>query len=236
MMNCLEFRRLCLAEPATQDSEFMQHKRDCVRCAAFASDINQLDKKLVTALRIDVPDNLVSRIILRQSLHSDVASQRQRRGIYALVAGVLLTVGLMVGIFLATRAPTPSPDQRVLAHIEMERKLLSTEWDVGRPELARVLDRAGVELKGNPGRVRHASLCPLSKNGGVHLVFDGSKGPVIVLLMPKEFISKPIAIHSQKLEGVILPTRNGSMALVGQHGEHLQQIAQKIHQAVSWRL
>ncbi len=234
MMNCLEFRRLCLAEPATQDSEFIQHKRECVPCAAFASDVNQLDKKLVAALRIDVPDNLASRIILRQSLHGSAASERQRRGLYALVAGVLLAVGLIAGVFLATRPA--SPDRRVLAHIEMERELLSTGWDVGQTELARVLDKAGVELKGNPGRVRHASLCRLSKNGGVHLVFDGSKGPVIVLLLPREFISKPIAIHSEKLEGMILPTRNGSMALVGQHGEQLQQIAQKIRQAVSWRL
>ena len=214
----------------------MQHKRDCMRCAAFASDVNQLDKKLVTALRIDVPDNLASRIVLRQSLHGDVASERQRRGVYALVAGMLLTVGLIAGVFLAKRAPLPPPDRRVLAHIEMERDLLLTEWDVGQTELARVLDKAGVELKGNPGRVRHASLCALSKNGGVHLVFDGNKGPVIVLLMPKEFISKQIAIHSEKLEGVILPTRNGSMALVGQHGERLQPIVQKIREAVSWRL
>ncbi len=236
MMNCLEFRRLCLAEPATQDKAFIRHKRECVRCAAFARDVNQLESKLVAALHVEVPDNLASRIILRQSLHGDATSEGQRRGVYTLVAGVLLTVALIAGILLATRAPSPSPDQRVLAHIEMERDLLSTEWDVGQPELARVLDKAGVELKGNPGRVRHASLCPLSKNGGVHLVFDGTRGPVIVLLMPKEFISKPVAVHSEKLEGVILPTRNGSMALVGQHGEHLQQIAQKIRQAVSWRL
>lgn len=236
MMNCLEFRRLCLAEPATQDSEFMRHKRDCVRCAAFARDVNQFEQKLVTALHVEVPDNLTSRIILRQSLSDDVANGRQRRGVYALAAGVLLTVGLIVGVFLAMRAPSPSPDQRVLAHIEMERKLLSTEWEVGRSELARVLDKAGVELKGSLGRVRHASLCPLSKNGGVHLVFDGSKGIVIVLLMPKDFVSKPVNVHSEKLEGVILPTGNGSMALVGQHGEHLQQIAQRIRQAVTWRL
>lgn len=232
-MNCLEFRRLCLAEPATQDSEFVQHKRGCARCGAFARDVNQLDKKLVTALRVDVPDNLASRIILRQSIDGGAISRGQRRGIYALVAGLLLAVGITAALFLATG--TPSPDRRVLAHIEMERKLLSKEWDVGQTELARVLDTAGVDLKGNLGPVRHASPCPLSKNGGVHLVFDGRRGPIIVLLLPKEFVPKVIPIHSEKLEGMILPTPNGSMALVGQPGEHLLQIAQKIRQAVSWR-
>lgn len=234
MMNCLEFRRFCLADPATQDTEFMRHKRDCARCAAFASEVIQLDKKLVGALDIDVPDNLASRIILRQSLDRDASRQRRRRGIYALAAGLLLAVGLTAGVFLTTRAP--SPDRRVLAHIEMERELLSTRQDVAQTQLAHVLDTAGVELRGNPGKVRHASLCPLSKNGGVHLVFDGNKGPVIVLLLPKEFVPQPISIRSEKLEGVILPTSNGSMALVGQHGEDLQEIAQRIHRAVTWRL
>ena len=51
------------------------------------------------------------------------------------------------------------------------------------------------------------------------MVLNGSKGPVIVLPMPKEFVSKRVTIESKKLEGMILPTRNGSMAVVGQHGE-----------------
>lgn len=143
MMNCLEFRRLCLAEPATQDTELMQHKRDCAGCAAFASDVNRLNKKLAPALRVDVP---ASRTILRQSLHGDFASHRQQRGLYALVAGVLLVIGLIAGIVLAMRAP--SPDRRVLAHIEMNREVLSTAWGVGQSELAWVLDKAGVEQKG----------------------------------------------------------------------------------------
>lgn len=235
MMNCLEFRRLCLADPATQDTEFIRHKRDCVRCAAFASDVMGLDRDLLGALRIAVPDNLASRIILRQSLDRDASRVRQRRGVYMLVAGLLLAVGLAAAaVFLTAHAP--SLERRVLAHIETERELLSTRQDVGQTELTHVLDAVGVVLKGNPGKVRHASLCHLSKNVGAHLVFDGDKGPVIVLLSPREFVSKPITIHSEKLEGVILPTRNGSMALVGQHGENLREIEQKIRQAVAWRL
>lgn len=74
------------------------------------------------------------------------------------------------------------------------------------------------------------------RNDAAHLVLSDSKGPVIVLLIPKEFVSKRVTIESKKLEGMILPTCNGSMAVVGQHGEQLLQIAQKMRQAVSWRL
>jgi hypothetical protein len=110
----------------------------------------------------------------------------------------------------------------------MERELLSTRWDVSRTQLARVLDKAGFKLKDDLGPVRHASLCLSSKNGAVHFVLNGSKGPVIVLPMPKEFVSKRVTIKSKKLEGMILPTCNGSIAVVGPHGEQLLQIAQKM--------
>jgi Protein of unknown function (DUF3379) len=233
-MNCLEFRRLSLADPATQDTEFIRHKQDCARCAAYTSAVSQLDKKLRAALQIDVPHNLASRIILRQSLDRDTSGHPNRRAIYALVAGLLLLIGLTVGVFLTARAP--SPDRRVLAHIEMERELLSTRQHVTQMQLADVLNTVGAELKENPGRIRHASLCHLSKNVGAHLVFDGDKGPVIVLLSPKEFVPKPITIYSEKLEGMILPTANGSMAVVGQHGEDLQEVARKMRQAVTWRM
>jgi hypothetical protein len=79
-----------------------------------------------------------------------LVEQRQRRDIYALVAGLSLVVGLTADVFPATR--TVSPDRRALAHIEMERELLSTRWDVSRTQLARVLDKAGIELKDDLGR------------------------------------------------------------------------------------
>jgi hypothetical protein len=54
--------------------------------------------------------------------------------------------------------------------------------------------------------------------------------------MSEEFMSKRVSIESKKLGGMILPTCNGSMAVVGQHGEQLLQIGQKMRQAVSWCL
>lgn len=130
----------------------------------------------------------------------------------------------------------PSLDQRVLAHIELERELLSTREKVSRAKLLSVLKSVGAELKGDLANVQHASLCPLSEHGGAHLVFDGRKGPVIVLLLPKEFVAAPTAIQREKMAGLVLPTTNGSMALVSEHGESLQEIAQRMRGAVTWRL
>jgi hypothetical protein len=233
-MNCLEFRRHCLADPTSQKAEFVAHRRDCPRCAEFATGITQFDRKITEALRVDVPDHLASRIVLRQSIYREQQQQRHRRRTYAMVASLVAAVGLTTAIVLMNRGP--SLDQRVLAHIELERELLSTREKVSRAKLLSVLKSVGAELKGDLANVQHASLCPLSEHGGAHLVFDGRKGPVIVLLLPKEFVAAPTAIQREKMAGLVLPTTNGSMALVSEHGESLQEIAQRMRGAVTWRL
>lgn len=233
-MNCLEFRRLCLADPASQEAEFLSHRRDCPRCAEFAAGVTQLDRKLGEALRVDVPDQLASRIVLRQSLYRDQQHLRRRRHLYALAASLLVAIGLTATFVLTNRAP--SLDQRVLAHIDLERELLSTHHEVPRPKLVSVLNSVGAELKGDLGHVQHASICPLSEHGGAHLVFEGRKGPVIVLLLPKEFVGRPTEIQKEKMTGLVLPTHNGSMALVSEHGESVQEMARRMRSAISWRL
>lgn len=233
-MNCLEFRRHCLADPASQEAEFVAHRRHCPRCAEFAAGITQFDKKITEALKVDVPDHLGSRIVLRQSLYRDQQHQTRRRRMYALAASLVVAIGLTAALVLTNRGP--SLDQRVLAHIDLERELLSTREDVAPAKVASVIKSVGAELKGDLGNVQHASLCPLSEHGGAHLVFDGRKGPVIVLLLPKEFVGAPTAIQTEKMTGLVLPTGNGSMALVSEHGESLQEVAQRMRGAVSWRL
>lgn len=232
-MNCLEFRRHCLADPASQEAEFVTHRRNCPRCSEFTAGVTQLDRKITEALQVDVPDNLGSRIVLRQSLYRDQQHQKRRR-MYALAASLIVAVGLTAALVLTHRGP--SLDQRVLAHIELERELLSTRGEVTHAKLVSVLNSAGAELMGDLGNVQHASLCPLSQHGGAHLVVDGRKGPVIVLLLPKEFVAAPTAIQIEEMAGLVLPTGNGSMALVSEHGESLQEIAQRMRNAVTWRL
>ena len=232
-MNCLEFRRYCLVDPASQEAEFVVHRRNCPRCSEFAAGVTRLDRKITEALQVDVPDHLGSRIVLRQSLYRDRQHQKRRR-IYALVASLIVAIGLTAALVLTNRGP--SLDQRVLAHINLERELLSTREAVTHAKLVSVLRSTGAELIGDLGNVQHASLCPLSEHGGAHLVFEGRKGPLIVLLLPQEFVAAPTAIQIEEISGLVLPTGNGSMALVSEHGESLQEIAQRMRGAVTWRL
>jgi hypothetical protein len=232
-MNCLEFRRHCLAEPGNRDSTYLRHKGECESCAGFAAHVGQVDKQLSDALHVDVPENLASRIILRQSLAEARAWPTRRWSVYTVAAGVLLAVGL-AGFFInVSRAP--SFERAVVTHLDSEWNRLVAERDGTQQNLVRVLGSLGGELKGELGDIRHASLCDFAKEGGAHLVLDGRKGPVVVLLLPNNQIEAPRAVATDQFDGSIVPTNHGSMVVIGAEGEDLQGIARKVRSAVVWR-
>ncbi len=230
-MNCLEFRRHCLSEPGSQDHEFLRHKHECSRCADYAVGVGQLDRKLAEALDVKVPDNLASRIILRQSIEGDRTRKRRKLRLYALAASLLFAIGLGTG--LVVRTWTEPYDRMVLTHIDTEKDYLLTRQEA--PDAKLVLQTVGVELKGELANLRHASLCRLTKEPGAHLVFDGQKGPVIVLVLPKESIADHIPIRSDRFAGIVVPTSNGGMAIVGEHGEDLYDIERTLRSNLTWR-
>ena len=231
-MNCLEFRRRCFAKPGNQDSEFVRHKRECVACAEFAVRMRDIDRTLVEALRVDVPENLTSRIILRQSLQNGQVPSKHRPRRYAIAASLLLTLGLAVFTVISTT----SFHRAVMAHLDGEWDSLVRRQDVSDQKLMSVLDTVGSELKGDIGKLRHASLCDFSEYGGVHLVLEGRKGPVVVLLMSGNHIAAPKVMSGDRSEGILVPTNNGSMVIAGNKDEALHGVERQVRAALVWRL
>ncbi len=233
-MNCLEFRRRCLAEPGNQDNEFVRHKNECAACTDFAEHMRKVNKTLVEALRVDVPENLASRIILRQSLQKSEVPSKYKPRRYAIAASLLLTLGLAGGLY--TIISTAPFHRAVMAHLDGEWDLLVQRQGVSDQKLMSMLDTVGGELKGDIGKIKHASLCDFSEYGGAHLVLEGRKGPVVVLLLPKKDIAGPNVMSGNRSEGILVSTNNGSMAIVGDKDEALHDVERQVRAALVWRL
>lgn len=233
-MNCLEFRRICLAEPGCQDSDYLRHQQECPPCAEHAASGIRGDNQLAEALRVEVPDNLASRIILRQSIFSSRAKQRKVRHMYALAAGVLLAIGLAGGWFIANHVP--EVDRAVIARINAVPASRVAESQIPNAELIRVIRTVGGELNGKIGRVYYASIYYVREHQCGQLIVQGAVGPVTILLMPGVYIEGARDLHSSELNGIVVPTTNGSMAIVGEPGEPLHDIEQRMRAAVTWQL
>ncbi len=237
-MNCLEFRRRCLAEPGHAGTEFLAHESECENCRRFAVETRAMESKLAAAIRIDVPANLAERI--RRRLPGRISGITKRPFI-ALAASVLIAAGFFGGTFYATFS-SPPLQAAVTRHIEGEWEPLVAKEDMDVNSVKSVLSTIGATVdEEHVQGIRFASLCDFSEFGAAHLIFRGEKGPVLALIIKEKNVSearfmamsKPTGIE---IEGILIPGSKGSTAIVGRQGEGLQAIEKTLRDSVFWLL
>jgi hypothetical protein len=85
--------------------------------------------------------------------------------------------------------------------------------------------------------VRYAKLCPFRGRMVAHFVVQGEAGPVTVMLLPEEDVTGPVAVDEDGFMGTIAPLAiGGSIAVVGEPGETLEEIQREVAAALRWRL
>ena len=223
-MNCLDFRRRIAARPERLDETLTRHVRECTACARFETELHELDEDIRRVLDVPVPEQLAPRILLAQSTR---CRRRQSRLWWlASAASLLLLVGLIVAI-VNQRADEPLEDV-VVAHIRAEAHHLTERNDVPVEKLQNVLARVGQRVVGDIGAINYAGVCPIGARNGAHLIIEGQRGPVTVLILPATVVAQRRSIDVTDLHGMILPAENGSIAIVGTPGEDLEPVARRI--------
>ncbi len=84
------------------------------------------------------------------------------------------------------------------------------------------------------GMITYAQSCVINGHEVPHLVIQGQHGPVTILLMPEEKVSEAVDVEGEHINGVILPVGDGSIAIIGQREERLENIKAKIMNSVTW--
>jgi len=230
-MDDLEFRRRCIIDPFDQDKDFLLCKQRDPEHTRFAQQQAQFHRSLQVGMeRVEVPEGLAARVQLRHSLRQRKIRRRiWVRGV-ALAASILAAIGL--GLII-TANPTDL-QEIVLAHVYTELIHLNDRKDVQINDLTAVLNEIGHGLREDLGQVHYANTCLIRKSDGAHLIVSGKMGPVTVLLMPNERITHRFMLNDKRFTGVLTPTPGGGMAIVGEQGETLQAIEDKIRSSVLW--
>ena len=68
----------------------------------------------------------------------------------------------------------------------------------------------------------------------MHMVVPGQQGPITVLIMPGEYLMQAQQVRSPRFFGVIVPTVYGSMAVVGEKLEPVEEVVEKMQRAIIW--
>lgn len=231
-MNCIEFRRQHDIDPRCRDEPFMLHKRDCASCADFAARAAKLEYKLDAALRVPLPENLASRILLKQSFHAAGRWSRVSRIGLGVAASVLLSV--VVGISIWVSRDGPTLDREVVRLIDEAEHALVPVVPVALQQIRASLKPVGIDLTREIGVVTFASPCVVRGKLAGHLVLRGEKAPISILMMPNESLAERLDVDERDSVGVVVPSGRGAIAIVGARGEPLEAIENLLRNAVRW--
>ncbi|WP_405225576.1 DUF3379 family protein [Lentisalinibacter sediminis] len=254
-MRCEEFRERLDGDPGADFPGRSAHAAGCADCARYAAEAAVFERRLAAALAVDVPDFPVD--LPEDDHEGDVGGRGDKvvsldgrrhgrgarwRGLPAWV-GVAAALALAVTLTLQFGSGPQELDSsalaaEVIAHMDHEPySRVVTDEAVAGNELRRVLTPAVSRLDaGRVGLVTYAKTCPINGRDVPHLVVQGADGPVTLLLMAGEKLDAPVPLEGDGFHGVILPVGEGSIAVVGQKGQSVDDVTENIRNAVDWQI
>ncbi len=201
-----------------------------------------LDDRIARALEIDVPALTLPELPLDDSdrpTASNVVSLPARKSFarpawYAMAASVMLAVVIGVRMF-GIGASYESLADEVLAHLDHEPYALrASTTPVSDSRLGAVVPADVAIMDHSGGLITYAQSCVINGKSVPHLVIQGERGPVTILLMPEEAVSAAVPLDGDNTHGVILPVGDGSIAIIGAREERLEGIEKSVLNSVRW--
>lgn len=234
-MNCLEFRRKLMEEPRNKEPDFLAHAQDCHGCGVEFQKAQSMEQLIEEALQVAPPDRLRHNILLTTRFGQ---AQRQRSWVLAagLAASLLVGIGLVATSSMRMAGEDVSLSRALVSHVQHEPGSLTSEDRVPDSRLKALFRDLGADIMDDLGEVRYAGLCQIRHHLGLHLVIVGRRGPVTLFFMPGESIVAGMQFDSQDLHGAIVPNSVGSMAVLGNPGEQVQEIARQLNPRVRWQI
>ena len=240
---CLTTRQTLTSEPNTRNSEVLQHMAACEDCSAFSIKLKQFDDKLKSAVHLDVPEGLESRILLAQRMSGEAeaiessdnvvafkkshATQQRNYKWMSLAAALVLAVGLSLGMF--KWGESHGVQNEVLAHIDSHLEELEKDDNVKLASLNDFLEEHGLSASEGIGYVRYVSNCPIDGKMVPHLVVADEHGkPVTVMYIPWKDAPKNTPFKNQRFKGVLVGAQKGSFAIVSEDPSSLKPVENRV--------
>jgi hypothetical protein len=232
-MNCEEYREAISGDPSFDGGA--GHMSECDSCQAYRDEMITLDEKIRRALSLNVPE--LNMPELPEIKTSNVVSLSSRRRFspptwFAMAATVV--VAALIGIRFVG-VDNQALASEVLAHLDGEpHSLIITDVEVSDEQLRSVVPANIGSMDRSAGLITYARSCEINGRDVPHLVIQGERGPVTILLMPEEKISAALPLEGDTVHGVILPVGDGSIAIIGVREERLDLIEKRVLKSVTW--
>ena len=155
-----------------------------------------------------------------------------------MAASVLVAVAVAGVLWIA--APGASVAADVVTHMAGEPDAWrQTDVPVPDAELQQVLRNTHLRLAAGSAMVSYASSCEFRGHHVPHLVIQTESGPVTVMVLVHERVSKPVRFDEQGYRGVIVPVAGHGSVAVLTHGADtdltsVERIAARVRNSMVW--
>lgn len=243
-MNCEEYRESIAADPSESFAGGAEHTAACEACAGFRTEIRALDDTILSALSIDVPELKRPELPPIGTDDKKIAHLPFRRAPNITAGGwigIAASIALAAIIGVRFVGTDPGHDellaQQVLDHVDHEPWALKvTDVAVSDAQFDRVINPAIGSMDRSIGLVSYAQSCIINGRTIPHLVIQGAKGPVTLLLMPEESVHGAVPLSGESVNGIILPHGNGSIAIVAERDEEIEELQRRLVESVEWSI
>ncbi|HEX7719306.1 MAG TPA: DUF3379 family protein [Woeseiaceae bacterium] len=247
MMQCDDYRECIAADPSESFDGGAGHAADCVACGNYRDEIRALDERIAAALSIAVPALQLPELPSVDAgapgsivdLHGRRPAQRLALPAWIGIAATLAAVAFLATRMLAPELAAPSLAEQVIAHMDHEQSSRQvTSVAVPEQVLGRVIDDDVATMETGRQLVSYAMSCIINGKSAPHLVIQGVNGPVTLILMAEEQIDAAIPLAGNNVHGVIVPVGSGSIAIIGERVEQLNEIdeiGRRLVETVTWK-
>jgi len=237
-MDELQFRRSLYENPHCKDEDILNAKASDPSKQKFAKEIQLLDEKIFEALKVPVPDGMVDKLILRQTLEGHQKETKKKRVHLALAASVAVAMGLTINFLNFSNAYT-TMSEYAFAHTEFEADHFSN--DATSSVTLASLNRKMASFNGNfadkLGKLMFADYCRFDGMMSLHLVFKGETSPVNVFIIPKDsHLAFNNSFSNKNLNGKTMQFEDANIIIVGDKTESLNKWQENIKANVSWTI
>lgn len=236
-MKCDDYKQAIAAEPDELFAGGAAHSAECADCAAYGRSMRSLDALIARALQIEVPELHLPELPPLSGV-SKVSRLPVRRLSTPLWLGLAasIAVAAILGIRMLTHEVVyPSLAAEIIAHLDHEPQALAVSDEAVADWRLDTVVGAYAEMDAGIGLVTYARTCVIHGQTVPHLVIQGESGPVTLILLPDETIDAAVPIEGERIHGVILPVGIGSIAIIGERGEALDQIEKRVIQSMQWK-
>jgi hypothetical protein len=208
--DCRHARLHIGAEPRPLPPEIAAHLETCAECRRFRDETLALDDRLRAALELP---------LTRFRKHAPPARR------FALAASVVLALLVAGGLWVLR--PQSALAGEVVEHVTHEADSWEMRVQLPASAVADVLAQAGVKFDASMPVV-YAMPCEFRGYVVPHLVVQTANGPMTVMLLAHEKVSKRTEFSENGYRGVLLPAGSGSVAVLMRDGVVPAAVAEKI--------